>query len=344
MELVDVPIGQPSRSREDFELLPFEVYRSSPHWSPASSDVARTALRDADRGVSELLAVLALRDGRPVARAAAVVEPNGTSATARVGWVGLVECRTGDVAAGAAAIERCTGWLRARGVAEPSGPGVSALVNGLLVDGFDQPQAILTPYNPPWYAELWAAAGFRVESEMLAVEFTRDRVPRFRGRPPHGIRIRSVQGDRMDRDLAEIGEFQAAVFQGRPGHRHRSPPQLERLVDDLGPALDPDLVLVAEEQGGRPVGVLICLVDTWQRDPPDAGPDRARLLSIGVSAGWRGRHVAVALGRVLTQRLLDRGYRSLEGSWIRHDNLPAQSLAHALGARVSRRFALLGAR
>jgi hypothetical protein len=47
---------------------------------------------------------------------------------------------------------------------------------------------------------------------------------------------------------------------------------------------------------------------------------------------------------VLTQRLLDRGYRSLEGSWIRHDNLPAQALAHALGARVSRRFALLGAR
>ena len=63
-----------------------------------------------------------------------------------------------------------------------------------------------------------------------------------------------------------------------------------------------------------------------------------------MSAGWRGRHVALAMGRVLAQRLLDRGYRTLEGSWIRHDNLPAQALAHALGARVSRRFALMGAR
>ena len=41
--------------------------------------------------------------------------------------------------------------------------------------GFDQPQTFLTPYNPRWYAELWTAAGFRVESEMLAVEFSRDR-------------------------------------------------------------------------------------------------------------------------------------------------------------------------
>jgi len=169
-------------------------------------------------------------------------------------------------------------------------------------------------------------------------------VPRFRGRTPRGIRIRSVNTDRMDRDLAEISEFQAAVFHGRPGHRRRSLRQMERLVDDLGPGLDPDLVLVAEGPDGQAVGVLICLVDAWQRDPPAAGPDRARLLSIGVSDGWRGRHVAIAMGRVLTRLLLDRGYRTLEGSWIRHDNLAAQALARALGARVTRRFALLASR
>lgn len=337
-------VGESSPEREQFDRLPFEVYAADRRWSPASVAVSRSALRDASQGLTEMLPVLAVRDGRAVARAAAVREPDDERGGPPCGWVGLVECHPDEAAAGVAAIERCTHWLRDRGVAEPVGPGTSALVSGLLVDGFDRPQTFLTPYNPRWYAELWAGAGFRRVSEMLAVECTRDRVPRFPGRPPHGIRVRSAHVDRLARELAEIGAFQSAVFQGRPGHRSRSQRQLERLVDDLRPGLDPDLVLLAEDTEGRTIGVLIALADAWQRDPPAGGPDRARLLSIGVSDGWRGRHVALEMGRVLTSLLLDKGYSTLEGSWIRHDNLPAQSLARVLGFRVSRRFALLASR
>lgn len=344
MHLVDVPVGAPSREREDFELLPFAVYEGNPWWAPASTTVAGALLRDAERGRADALPVLAVHHGRPVARAAAVLEPPDPATGVRTGWVGLVECLPGEVPAGVAAIDRCTQWLRERRVDDPSAPGVSALVSGLLVDGFDRPQTFLTPYNPQWYLGLWEAAGFRVGEQMLAVEFTRDRVPRFPGRPPHGVRIRSVRVDRLEHELGEIAAFQAEVFHGRPGHRHRSLEQMTALADDLRPGVDPDLVLLAEDLEGTTVGVLVCLVDAWQRDPPAPGPDRARLLSIGVSDGWRGRRLALALGEVLARRLLDQGYRSLEGSWIRQDNSRARALARGLGARVTRRFALLTSR
>lgn len=339
-----MPLGAPSRTREDFELLPFAVYAGNRCWAPASVDVAGAMLRDAEQGLADMLPVLAVNHGRPVGRAAAVLEPPDLATGAPAGWIGLVECLPGQAASGVAAIDRCAQWLRSRGVDGPAAPGVSALVNGLLVDGFDEAQTFLTPYNPAWYRDLWEAAGFRVTEEMLAVAFTRDRVPRFPGRPPHGVRIRSVRVDRMQHELAEIAAFQTSVFRGRRGHRQRSLAQMATLADALRPAVDPDLVLLAEDLHGTTVGVLVCLVDTWQRDPPEHGPNRARLLSIGVSEGWRGRHLALAMGEVLANRLLDKGYESLEGSWIRQDNARARAVARGLGARVTRRFALLASR
>jgi hypothetical protein len=344
VHLVDVPVSAPSRAREDFEHLPFAVYAGNHWWAPASTDVVAALLRDAERGRADLLPVLAVHHGRPVARAAAVLEPSDPVAGSTTGWIGLVECLPGEAPAGVAAIDRCAQWLQERGVEDPSAPGVSALVSGLLLDGFDRPQTFLTPYNPAWYLGLWEAAGFRVSEQMLAVQFTRDRVPRFPSRPPHGVRIRSVRVDRLEQDLSEIAAFQAEVFHGRPGHRHRSLEQMTTLADDLGPGVDPDLVLLAEDLEGTTVGVLVCLVDAWQRDPPASGPDRARLLSIGVSHGWRGRRLALALGEVLTRRLLDKGYQSLEGSWIRQDNTRARAVARGLGARETRRFAVLTSR
>jgi GNAT superfamily N-acetyltransferase len=116
---------------------------------------------------------------------------------------------------------------------------------------------------------------------------------------------------------------------------------MQRLVSRLGAGLDPDLVLVAEDLVGETIGVLVCLPDVWQPRPPDADPNRARLISIGVAPHWRGRGVAVAMGRALTAVLLTKGYQTLEASWVRQDNRRPQVLARALGARVTRRFALL---
>ena len=86
--------------------------------------------------------------------------------------------------------------------------------------------------------------------------------------------------------------------------------------------------------------MLICLPDAWQERPAGTRPDRARLLSIGVRADRRRTGIALAMGQVLTDRLLAGGYRTLEGSWVRRENRAPQLVAEVLHARRSRRFEL----
>jgi GNAT superfamily N-acetyltransferase len=343
LEVEQVPIEGRSSQRSWFDGLPAQVYAGDPLWSPASVTVAVQSFADAAAGIAGMHPVVVLRSGRPVARAAGIISPRGQGerAGARQGWLGLVECKPREGDAGQLAIEDCQSWLQAQGCSEVVAPHTSALMSGLLVAGFDRPQVILTPYNPPWYAQLLSACGFRETSWMVALEFTRERVPRFVGFPDSHVRVRPIETGRLHAELETIRRFQEDTFAGSPGHLDRTSEQMQRLVARLGAGLDPDLVMIAEDRLGETIGVLICLSDVWQPRPPGADPDRARLLSIGVAPGWRGRGVAVAMGRALTGVLLRKGYQTLEASWVRRDNRRPQVLARALGARETRRFALL---
>jgi GNAT superfamily N-acetyltransferase len=341
-EVEQVPIEGRSPQRGLFDGLPAQVYAGDPSWSPASGTVASQCFDDAAAGVLGMHPVVVMRSGRAVARAAGIVSPSGEGPTgARQGWVGLVECWPGERDAGRRAVDDCRIWLQAQGCRDVVGPRTSALMSGLLVAGFDHPQAILTPHNPAWYAELFAACGFHVTTSSVALEFTRARVPRFRGFPDSRVRVRHVDAERTSEELETVRLFQQATFAGSPGHVDRTPEQMHRLVAGLEAGFDPDLVLIAEDRAGATIGVLVCLSDVWQPRPPGADPDRARLLTIGVAPGWRGRGVAVAMGRALTDVLLRKGYQTLEASWVLRDNTRPQALARALGARETRRFELL---
>ncbi len=181
LEVHQVPIAGRSPQRAWFDGIPAQVYEGDPQWSPASGTVATQCFDDAAAGIVEMHPVVVRRSGRAVARAAGIINPKapGTQPGAAQGWLGLVECLPEDHDAGQLAIEHCQGWLQAQGCSEVVAPSMSALMSGLLVAGFDRPQVILTPHNPPWYADLFLSCGFRETSAMVALEFSRKRVPRF---------------------------------------------------------------------------------------------------------------------------------------------------------------------
>jgi ribosomal protein S18 acetylase RimI-like enzyme len=337
-----VPINAATAQRSWFEQLPMQVYTGNSFWSPASDSVVTQAFADADEGIIEMYPVVVVRSGRAVARAAAMLRPFGVKQedNSAAGWLGLIECVPEERDAGYLAIEACCRWLRERGRTEVVAPQASELMSGLLVGGFDRPQTILTPYNPQWYAELLSTCGFSVTGSMVALEFSREHVPRFFGRVDSRVQIRRIDTRRLPEELETIRRFQHDTFADSPAHLDRTPEQMQRLVERLGEALDPDLVVIAEDRDGEVVGVLVCLSDAWQPRPVGSAPDRARILTIGVAPKWRGKGVAVAMGRELTGILLQKGYRNVEASWVRQENRRPQVVARALGARETRRFAL----
>jgi GNAT superfamily N-acetyltransferase len=336
--VLDSPVG------EAFLALPRSVYADDPCWAPASETLVAERFADAAAGRIGFHAVVAVVDGQPVARAAAILEPAAVAPDGSPeGWIGLVECLPGPdaQAAGLAVLARSRAWLSDRGAGRITGPRVDGLVAGLLVDGFDQPQVVLTTHNPRTAPALWRAAGARTSTSMGSYRFSRDRVPRFPKRTAPGVRVRPADPANLPAEVARVHAFQAEVFRGGAGHLPRSGEDTERLARRLLPLLDPDLVLLAEDRAGVVVGILVCVPDAWQPRPAGQPPDRARLISIGVRDGWRRTGVALAMGAELADRLLERGYQHLEGSWVLGANRPPQLLAAALQARASRRFELL---
>jgi len=240
-----------------------------------------------------------------------------------------------------AVLEAVHGWLGQRGAARIVGPRTDALLAGLLVEGFDRPQVVFTAHNPARYRDVLLRSGARPATELLSYRFTRDAVPTFPRLTTRGVRVRGADPDRMAEEIARLHAFQAEVFAAGTGRLPRDAGGTGRLVARLLPLIDPELVLLAQDRRGELVGVLICLPDAWQERPAGTGPDRARLLSIGVRAAWRRSGVALTMGQVLADRLLAGGYRSLEGSWVRRENRAPQLVAEVLHARPSRRFELL---
>ncbi len=324
----------------EFAQVAREVYRDDPGWAPASEGVVADRARDAAAGRIALRGVVALERGRPVARAVAIVEPRAVGASgAGEGWVGLVECVPGALDAGVAVLGECAGWLREQGLAVVA-PRTDALRAGLVTSGFGEPQMVLTPYNPPWYVRLFAEAGFEPAVRMVGYRFDRARAPRIVVPAGVGVRVRPVDPGNWDGEVARFHAFQEAVFAERPARVPRQAPATALLVGGLREIVDPDLCLVAESSAGRTVGVLVCLPDVWQPRPDGVPPDRARLVSIGLRPGWRGRGAALAMGAALEERLMAKGYRSLEASWVQSGNTAPQRLAQALGAVPSRTSAI----
>ena len=326
-----------STTRDDGVLTAFRsvapaLYATDPVWAPDSEQAIDECLARSASGEIEMLAVVVFDDGRPVARAMGI-----SAADADEGWVGLFECLPDSVFAGKAALERCVDWLRAVGRTSVVGPRVDELRAGLLIEGFDRPHTVFTAHNPSFYLDVFRSAGFAVRKRLVSFEFTRDRVPAFRHEPPGGIEIRNPDPSKIDDEIRRIEAFQDSVFGSRHGRVLRSRSAGESLTRRLLPAVDVDLVLLAEDGAGEIAGVLLCLPDVWQEPPVD----RARLVSIGVAPGWRRQSVAMALGSTLAARLLSKGYRTLEASWIRSENTRPQSLVRALGATPGRVFALL---
>lgn len=321
-----------------FRALPEVVYRDDPVWAPQAESAVGDCLQDAAAGAVALHVMVAEEGHRPRARAMAVLDSQAGGIGLPEGWVGLFECEPGYQESGVAVLAACEGWLRRRGVARAVAPRVDALRSGLLVGGFDLPHTVFTAHNPPFYADVFAAAGFTERARMYGYTYSRDRVPSLPEIRPEGIRVRHPNLSRAEEELARLETFQAEVFGGGIGYVPRNRQGAGRLLRRLLPIMDPELVEIAEDDSGQVVGLLICLPDSWQRRRP---VDRARWVSVAVAPAWRRRGVGIAMGLDVLAGLLAKGYRTLDGSWVREDNYRARSLVRLLGGEPGRVFALL---
>ncbi len=269
-----------------------------------------------------------------------------------------------------ALLRAAVAWLRERGAVEIYGPCQLAPSHeaGLLVDGFQDDPAILTPYNPAGYASHFQRLGLEPWQDLLAYEVAPGPAPERLRRAAEGaarrhgagaataLAVRPLDRRRLREETLLLRRIHEEAWRHGPLGRPVREEEALALAERLRTALDPAVALVLEA-GGEPQAFAVAL--------PDLNPvvkelngrlypfgwlklrlarhavDRARIALVCARDGARRRPGLVApLLLALWEGLAARRYARVEISPVLGSDRRTRALLERLGARRTKTWRL----
>jgi GNAT superfamily N-acetyltransferase len=354
-----------------FVKFQWEVYRRANdiHWVPPLLMERRDFLDPKKNPFfqhAEVALFLARRRGEVVGRIA-VIEDRKFNAfhELRTAYFGLFESIQ-DQGVAAALFAAARDWARWRGLDTLIGP-MNLSTNyevGLLVEGFDSDPYLLMPYNPRYYPALIEGCGLSKAKDLLAWERSAATPPpeRFtriadKIRQHTGITVRSPDMRDFPAEVARIKQVYNAAWEKNWGFVPMTDAEFDKLAADLRHTLEPDLALIAEDQG-EPIAFSLTVPDLNQALRHVDGRltrfglpvglaklawysrkvDRVRLMALGIKAGWRRRGIDAVLVVETIRRAHQKGYAGGEISWTLEDNDLINRAIEAAGCTLSKRY------
>ena len=338
-----------------FRAAASSVYRNDPNWTPPLPGEEEDAFAQADRSRRWVL----FEQGVPIARVAAFLPPRHPG----VGYFGFFECPDDPVAA-TELLRSAEEWLADRGCHECYGPiaGTPRDRIGLLIEGFNRPAMIFTPYNPTWYRSLLESAGYSAGVFLRAYGWS----PGYddhrgmlrlahRAERDDAIRIRPIRPGRLGEETRLIATLVNETMAGAWHYDPIDDREAEQMARLLRPILDPRIALVAEDSVG-PCGVALAVPDMnwlWRRMRGRVWPagwiellrwrrriPAARMMALGLSRRVRGSSIALRMIGQLHAAGLARGFAEGELTQVFDDNHSMRRILERMGFPVVRRYAV----
>jgi GNAT superfamily N-acetyltransferase len=326
-------------------------------WSPPDSDVQKQLSgRSAFFDDMEHTMFVAEREGRPVARCAALINRAWQSCHAgaeMTGFIGYFAARPDAAAVTAQMLARAEAWLAERGVQRViAGVNGSALTGmAILTDAFDQSPMFPLPWNPPYYAHYLEAAGYAPSYPLWVFEIDfgseqyREVAQRVLGSPL--CEIRPIDKRRWAAELETLRELFNEGLADEWELQQFSAAEFEEAFGQLRMVLDARLIQFAV-QDGRPIGFVLGITDLvplLRSFRGRFGPlqilrlmlARARRTRAGALAGallpeYRGQHIGTMAVRFFRD-LEEMGFKSVVYFPVNDVNTASRRLAEAIGGR-----------
>jgi hypothetical protein len=230
---------------------------------------------------------------------------------------------------------------------------------GFLLEGFNEPPMIMTPYNFPYYHALMEGYGMSKAKDLSAfvldipkilpdkIERTSELAKRI------GIRARHIDIKRFDDEMNKFKEIYNSAWERNWGFIPLTDEELSYLGNNLKKVLDPDLIIIAEK-GDEPIGVLGLLPDYnfvlkymngklnlfsilkaiyYSKKIKDL-----RLLLLGIKQKYRNKGVDALLYKEAHKNAIKKNFQRVEFSWILEDNLQTIRLVEMIGGRLYKRY------
>jgi len=354
-----------------FVRFPYALYRDDPCWvAPLRMDERHrwSPRHNASLETRWVRRFVATRSGRVTGRIAVAVDPVFAATWERgTGLFGFFECAD-DEATAAALLAAAEAAARSRGMQRLLGP-INLTPHdetGLLLEGFDTPPTLQSPYNPPYYRRLLEEAGYDLVRQYHAYTATPDDRPgpairrlvqsaaRGTGHA-RGVRVRSVDLSRWIEEARILHRLYNAAFADVWGFVPISWDEFRQRGAKFRTFAVPDLIRIAECEG-EPVGFGLTLPDVnealqdvhgrllpfgWLRLLRTVPRIRTvRFVILAVLPAYRGRGIAPLIA-VETQDAARRlGITRLELSLVQSTNTPVQHVIGGFSAPVVKTFGL----
>ncbi len=372
MTVTAVPVRS-ARDRRDFVALPQRVYGRDARWIAPPAASVRHAMDPGRNPFHREAAIehFIARDARGtcVGRIAAIIHPAHIRRHGTKAFFGCFEL-IDDVTVARSLLAKVEAWAEERGIRIVQGPCSYAMTQeaGLLLDGYEQPPALLQPYNPAYYGRLLREAGYEVAFHMSTFQVARGSAAvteaiRRGGvaTAQLGLTARPIDMTRFDEELERIRVCYNLAFAAHPETAAISREVFAEQAGEMKAIVDPRLVRVVEREG-VPVAFSVAVPNVFEILAPTQGR-----LSLGLILRWRQlmKRVrsmvvimiggdpevselragsAVGMGSCLAAQVghaLDAGpYHTVHTTWIHEDNWRAQALMRAIGAKRTRRYGI----
>lgn len=350
-----------------FVDYPYALFRGHPYWAGELKKDVRHLL-DLSHPFwrhGERQPFMAYRDGVPAGRLAAIVNHLHNSVhEEKCGFFGFFDCGE-DREAAAGLFAAVVKWLKARGMDKVRGP-VNPSLNetcGLLIEGFDSPPMIMTPYNPFYYAALIEGAGFAKVKDLFAFQgFTKNGFPERmekiiqRMTRAGKITLELVDIKRLDSALADLKDIYNSAWGKNWGFVPMTGGEIDEMARGLKPLLKPEYLYFARVEG-KPAGFVLLLPDfnvalkavNGALNPLNILPflyrmfstiPRGRLLALGVKKEFRNRGIELLLIKQAFASAAKMGWEYGDLSWTLEDNDQINNAITAVGGKVYKKFRL----
>ncbi len=372
----NTPTIKPVNGRTEllgFIEFPFKLYRQDPNWVPPFIrerldffDVKKNPFYEHAR--HQLF--LAYRNGEVTGTIGAVIDHNHNRVhNEQSGGFGFFECIDNqDVAASLFAAAE--DWVRKQGMTLMRGP-LNFSVNqecGLLIDGFAEPPMVMMTYNPRYYRSLITDCGYRKSMDLFAYIGNLDEL--WENAPAslfriaenvaarEGIRVRPLNVRELDQENRRIQEVYNRSFSKQWGFVPMTEKECEYFSGLMKKLADPDLILIAENQAGEPIGVSLALPDFHQALRWSGGGrlfplglpkflwylrkiNQIRLIAMGILEPYRNRGIDAIFWVETARAARKHGYKRLECSWVLEKNDMMNSLGRTLRGRIYKTYQIL---
>ena len=320
---------------------------------------------------NEIECYVALRDGEPVGRIAAILNRAHLAYHKdQTGHFGFIEA-IDDPEVFKALTDEAGKFAAARGLTRLMGP-FSASINhevGILIEGFDETHMVRTNYAPPYYARQLEALGFTKAMDVIAFGMDTGEVleePLRRIRALHAawkhrddLKTYGLTYSTWRRSFKRLLDLFNDAWAENWGAVPISGAEVDYIAKLMLPVIKPSWIRIAEWHG-EPIGIVAMIPNAneafaklngkllpfgWlqlMKRIHVTGTRTARLPMAGIVRKWRNTRVGqMAMNRLMMETALTARKHNIplvEISWVLETNVHAIQGIELFGARPIRRF------